>query len=137
MKSLIKSKDNIKRYQDELWESVNRCVEFNGVIDLITISEFLGFGAKRLRKYILARNEVLKRFEQYEIEGVADIKIRKEIESIGLEFDEAVPTVVQFDIYKNQIKKKREGACKVTLSEAKNLQAEMSGFHEYFKTKES
>lgn len=104
---------------------------------MITISEFLGFGAKRLRKYILARNEVLKRFEQYEIEGVADIKIRKEIESIGLEFDEAVPTVVQFDIYKNQIKKKREGACKVTLSEAKNLQAEMSGFHEYFKTKES
>lgn len=64
MKSLIKSKNNIKRYQDELWESVNRCVEFNGVIDLITISEFLGFGAKRLRKYILARNEVMKRLQR-------------------------------------------------------------------------
>lgn len=136
MKSLIKSKNNIKRYQDELWESVNRCVEFNGAIDLITISEFLGFGAKRLRKYILARNEVVKRFEQYEIEGVADIKIREEIEAIGLGFDEAVPTAVQFDIYKNQIKKKRESACKVSSSEVKSLQTEMSGFHNYFKSKE-
>ena len=72
--------------------------------------------------------------DSMELDNVFDYMAGKELTEIGIDMDQLLPKPLPFkqQLHKSTIERK----AKIDISEVKNLQAEMSGFHEYFKTKE-
>ena len=116
MKSRVRtySKKEIGWLCGEAMEEIDRCINSNGIVFLIALMRHTGWKKKRIEDFLLTLNTTMDEYHKHCLDNVFDYMAGKELAEIGIDMDQ----------------------CKQDISEVKNLQAEMSGFHEYFKAKE-
>ena len=136
MKSRVRtySKKEIGWLCGEAMEEIDRCINSNGIVFLIALMRHTGWKKKRIEDFLLTLNTTMDEYHKHCLDNVFDYMAGKELAEIGIDMEQLLPKPLPFkqQLHKSTIERK----AKIHISEVKNLQAEMIGFHEYFKTKE-
>ena len=112
-------------------EEIDRCINSNGIVFLIA------YAAYRVEEKADGRFSLTLinhgRIPQHSLDNVFDCMAEKELTEIGIDMEQLLPKPLPFkqQLHKSTIERK----AKIDISEVKNLQAEMIGFHGYFKNK--
>lgn len=59
----------------------------NKALDFIAMAKFFGIGKKRISQYLDFLAEFRKTFDEWEHDGVFELKVRQELENIGIDYN--------------------------------------------------
>lgn len=122
-----------RKMQEELcnsvWKDISNCINSNGMLMIIAIARLTGWKKKRMEKFIELNNAVQKEFRQYELDGVFNIMVERELEEIGLEKDQLLPKPIDFmRERRTQRREKEKHDAPVSSVKAKELQKQLGQY---------
>lgn len=124
MQSRIKmSQKRTRQVCDDVWQTILKAMCDNLATTVIVLNDEFGFGKERIRRFIEATVTLNRKISEWQDEGIADVKIREIIESIGLEYEEIyVEDKQDFKDFLHERKKRREYKNKVGFADAMKAQ---------------
>lgn len=124
MQSRIKmSQKRTRQVCDDVWQTILKAMCDNLATTVIVLNDEFGFGKERIRRFIESTVKQNRKISEWQDEGIADVKIREIIESIGLEYEEIyVEDKQDFKDFLHERKKRREYKNKVGFADAMKAQ---------------
>lgn len=117
----LPNRKDIERLAQEVQDMAMKCVQDNSALLIIALARRYGFRGKRLTELMCEFNAVRKEYEQHQDDDVFDIRIKEELEAIGIEPD--------------QIYMKREGILKQMQRNKKRREHKQLGLKEQYELK--
>ena len=137
MKSRVKTytKKQVEWLCEEAMSEIDRCINSNAIVFIIALMRHVSWKKKRIEDFLLTLNSTMDEYHNYCIDGVFDYMAEKELAEMKIDMGQLLPKPFPFkqQLHKSNLEKKPQ----INSSEAKNLQVEMTGFHKYFRAKES
>ena len=88
MKSrILPDKKMLERTKELAFKDFFIIMQKNKALDLIAMAKFFGIGKKRIAQYLDFLAEFRKTFDEWEHDGVFEIKTRQELENIGIDYN--------------------------------------------------
>lgn len=124
MQSRVKmSQKRTRQVCDDVWQTILKAMCDNLATTVIVLNDDFGFGKERIRRFIEATVTLNRKISEWQDEGIADVKIREIIESIGLQYEEIyVEDKQDFKDFLHERKKRREYKNKVGFADAMKAQ---------------
>lgn len=67
---------NRDKAAQELWDATMRAIDRNGVVFVLALARYAGYGQKRLNDFLAVLNETMDEYHQHCLDGVFDIRYR-------------------------------------------------------------
>lgn len=124
MQSRIKmSQKHTRQVCDDVWQTILKAMCDNLAATVIVLNDDFGFGKERIRRFIEATVTLNRKISEWQDEGIADVKIREIIESIGLKYEEIyVEDKQDFKDFLHESRKRKEHKNKVGFADAMKAQ---------------
>lgn len=124
MQSRIKmSQKRTRQVCDDVWQTILKAMCDNLATTVIVLNDEFGFGKERIRRFIEATVNKNRKISEWQDEGIADVKIREIIESIGLKYEEIYFEDKQdFKDFLHESRKRKEHKNKVGFADAMKAQ---------------
>ena len=88
MKSrILPDRKMLERTKELAFKDFFIIMQKNKALDLIAMAKFFGIGKKRIAQYLDFLAEFRKTFDEWEHDGVFEIKARQELENIGIDYN--------------------------------------------------
>ena len=88
MKSrILPDKKMLERTKELAFKDFFIIMQKNKALDLIAMAKFFGIGKKRIAQYLDFLAEFRKTFDEWEHDGVFELKARQELENIGIDYN--------------------------------------------------
>lgn len=131
MRKKLYTQSEMEALGREINLNIEKYTEMNFKVWLMVLIENYGYGKKRLEKFMNHYNAMMKRFKEYDKDGVFDLKFKEIYESTGLEAEGFQSDYVP---YKEKLRREHiEKKVNVGAAEAKNMQEAMKAFKEITK----
>lgn len=99
----------------------------NKALDLIAMAKFFGIGKKRISQYLDFLAEFRKTFDEWEHDGVFKIRVRRELEAIGIDYNWLMDENIEMKDFKER---KQEP----TFHEAVQAKASLAEYAKFMET---
>ena len=128
MRSLLKPTGNLKKIIGlEANRIIEQCVDKNFKLVPVALHR-MGFGAKRIEKFLQIYNEVMHDFKRYDSDGVFDIMLEREHADFGSDPAQITSTHVPYKERQRRIHAKNKP---VSVVEAEEMRRKMIAVKEY------
>lgn len=119
---------NRDKAAQELWDATMRAIDRNGVVFVLALARYAGYGQKRLNDFLAVLNETMDEYHQHCLDGVFDIMAERELSSVGITIDQLLPPPLPFKLELQKSKRETAKHTDVDIFTAKKLQDKL---HDY------
>lgn len=119
---------NRDKAAQELWDATMRAIDRNGVVFVLALARYAGYGQKRLNDFLAVLNETMDEYHQHCLDGVFDIMAERELNSVGITIDQLLPPPLPFKLELQKSKRETAKHTDVDIFTAKKLQDKL---HDY------
>ena len=117
-----------------VWDDTEKCINTNGVLLIIALRRYTGWGKKKINDFLQTCNDVQKEYRGYELDGTFDIEFRAAIDDIGLDIEQLLPEPINFNETMQIRKRERERQEKkshVSKATAEAMKRNLENFRNY------
>ena len=119
---------NRDKTAQELWDATMRAIDCNGVVFVLALARYAGYGQKRLNDFLAVLNETMDEYHQHCLDGVFDIMAERELSSVGITIDQLLPPPLPFKLELQKSKRETAKHTDIDIFTAKKLQDKL---HDY------
>lgn len=124
------TKQDIKRVEERVWKETLECIVDEGALGLVAVKRFFGMGEKRMDAYLKCLQEIKAEYKVYDKDGVFLDKLREELESVGIDFDELYTVDQTFEeTYRSQ--RREDRSQQLSMKEAAELKMKLDAFRRW------
>lgn len=120
---------NRDKAAQELWDATMRAIDCNGVVFVLALARYAGYGQKRLNDFLAVLNETMDEYHQHCLDGVFDIMADRELKSRGLTIDQLMPPALPFKLEYRRSRDEIKRHANVDIGTAKKLQKGLKDFN--------
>lgn len=124
------TKQDIKRVEERVWKETLECIVDEGALGLVAVKRFFGMGEKRMDAYLKCLQEIKAEYKVYDKDGVFLDKLREELESVGIDFDELYTVDQTFEeTYRSQ--RREDRSQQLSMKEAAEVKMKLDAFRRW------